>query len=154
MEAADRHVRDLNDAAMRRLLATITDDGERELLEDAWDRAVHPGAFRDPKSAAPSIARAAALPGLDAQQADAIAELDREYRAENRRIAKELIASQRQGNSAPGEGLDIRALQRRQDVAGRIGLGRNALNERTQRRLKEILGEERYASIADAASGG
>lgn len=154
MEAADRRVRDLNDAAMRGILAAMNDAGERELLEDAWDRAVHPGAFRDPKSAAPTIARAAALQGLDAQQADAIAALDREYRAENRRIAKELIASQRSDAATPGEGIDIRALQRQQDVAGRIRLERNALNERTQRRLKEILGEERYASIADAARGG
>lgn len=151
--AADRRMREFNDAACRGLLDAIADPAERVAFEDAWDRAVYPQVFRDPKSAEPMLARAANLGSLDPGQLAAIAALTAEYRGEVRRIAKEMISSQQTAVAAgpgPGAGpepIDVRALQRRQDVGSRLRFERSELNERTLRRLKEILGEEGLAAV-------
>jgi hypothetical protein len=152
-DAADRVTRALNEGARDDLAALITDGEERRLLLDAWNRKAWPSVARDRRSVEPKIELALGVEGLTAEERGRVEAIAAEHRTEYRRILDEMIRTNEESEPKPGDdsmrGIDVAALRKRQETMNRLTFERDELNEKTFRRLRESLGEERAKQLGE-----
>lgn len=155
--AADDITRHLNETAIEDMANAIPDAAARRALLDAWDRKAWPSVFRDRRDIAPFIAKAEGLADLSPETRAALAAAVQEHWTEYRRISDEMIETNRKmqpPSQAPGQAveIDFRAVQARQDTLNRLRFERDELNERSLRRIKELLTPEQAEQVGSLPS--